>query len=83
MSDAGGWALAEAGVGWNDVHGFRLSFGDNALDLRFPGSSDGKEFTCNEGDPSSIPGSGKSLGEGNVYLLQYSGLKNPMDRGSW
>ena len=64
MSDAGGWALAEAGVGWNDVHGFRLSFGDNALDLRFPGSSDGKESACNAGDPGSIPGSARSPEKG-------------------
>ena len=38
----------------------------------FPGSSDGKESTCNAGDPSSIPGSGRSSGEGIGYLLQYS-----------
>ena len=30
-----------------------------------------------------IPGSGRSPGEGNGYLLQYSCLKNPMDRGAW
>ena len=36
------------------------------------GSSDSKESTCNAGDPDSIPGSGRSLGEGNGYPLQYS-----------
>ena len=41
--------------------------------LGFPGSSAGKEFTCNAGDPGLIPGPGSSPGEGIVYLLQYSG----------
>ena len=49
----------------------------------FPGGSDGKEFTCNAADPSSIPGSWRSPGEGNAYPLQYSCLENPMDRGAW
>ena len=38
----------------------------------FPGSSVGKESTCNAGDPSLIPGSGRSAGEGIVYPLQYA-----------
>ena len=38
----------------------------------FPDSSVGKEFACNAGDPGSIPGSGRSAGEGMGYLLQYS-----------
>ena len=38
----------------------------------FPDSSIGKESACNEGDPSSIPGSGRSTGEGIGYPLQYS-----------
>ena len=42
------------------------------LELGFPDSSVGKESTCNAGDPSSIPGMGRSLGEGIGYLLQYS-----------
>ena len=44
-----------------------------------PDSSVGKESTCNAGDPSSIPGSGRSPGEGKGYPLQYSGLENSMD----
>ena len=40
--------------------------------LGFPDSSVGKEFACNAGDPSSIPGSGRSAGEGTDYPLQYS-----------
>ena len=47
--------------------------------MGFPGSSVGKESTCNAGDPRSIPGSGRSAGEGNGYPLQYSGLENSMD----
>ena len=49
----------------------------------FPGGSDGKEFSCNAGDPGSISGSGRSPGGGNDYPLQYSCLENPMDRGAW
>ena len=51
----------------------------------FPGS-DVKEFACNEGatgDPGSIPGSGRALGEGTGNPLQYSCLENSMDRGAW
>ena len=48
-----------------------------------PGSSAGKESTCNAGDPSWIPGSGKSPGEGNGNPLQHSCLENSMDRGAW
>ena len=40
--------------------------------MSFPGSSVGKESTCNAGDPSSIPGSGRSPGAGITYPLQYS-----------
>ena len=43
----------------------------------FPGGSDGKESACSAGDPGSIPGSGRSPGEGKGNPLQYSCLKNP------
>ena len=43
--------------------------------------SDSKEFTYNAGDSSSIPGPGRSCGEGNSNPLQYSCLGNPIDRG--
>ena len=49
----------------------------------FPGGSDSKDFACNVGEPGSIPGSGRSPGEGNGNPLQYSCLGNPMDRGAW
>ena len=42
-----------------------------------------KKSACNVGDLSSIPGSGRSPGEGNGNPLQYSFLENPMDRGAW
>ena len=42
-----------------------------------------KESTCNAGDTGSIPGSGRSPGEGNGNPLQYSCLKIPMDKGAW
>ena len=43
----------------------------------------GKESAYNEGDSSSIPGLGRSSGDGNGYPLQYSCLENSMDRGAW
>ena len=45
------------------------------------GGSDGKVSACNAGDPGSIPGLGRSPGEGNGNPLQYSCLENSMDRG--
>ena len=49
----------------------------------FPRGSDGKECACNAGDLDSVPGSGKSPGEGNAYPLQDSCLESSMDRGAW
>ena len=49
----------------------------------FPGSSVSKESAHNAGDPGSIPGTGRSPGEGNDNPLQYSGLENSMVRGAW
>ena len=51
--------------------------------MDFPGGSDGEESACNAGDPASVTGLGRSPGEGNGYLLQYSCLENPMDTGAW
>ena len=45
----------------------------------FPGGSDGKESACNAGDPGSMPGSERSLGEGNGNPLRYSCLGKPME----
>ena len=49
--------------------------------MGFPGSSNGKEFACNARDLDSIPGSGRSPGEGHNYPFQHSCLENP--RGAW
>ena len=69
---------------------FRQNLFDNisiCLSSGFPGGSVGqkkkKKSACNAGGPGSIPGSGRSPGEGNGNPLQYSCLENPMDRGAW
>ena len=49
----------------------------------FPGGSEVKVSACNAGDLGSIPGSGRSPGEGNGNPLQYSCLEDPMERGAW
>ena len=49
--------------------------------MGFPGGSEVKASACNAGDLGSIPGLGRSPGEGNGNPLQYSCLENPMDRG--
>ena len=51
--------------------------------MGFPGDSEVKVSACNAGDLGSIPGSGRSPGEGNGNPLQYSCLENPMDGGAW
>ena len=65
-------------LGWpiNKKEGLTPSFG-------FPGGSEVKASASNAGDPGSIPGSGRSPGEGNGNPLQYSCLENPMDWGAW
>ena len=59
------------------------SWGFFLVCMGFPHSSVGKESACNAGDLGSIPGSGRSPGEGNGNSLQYSHLENPIDRGTW
>ena len=56
------------------------------LSMGLPQWLNGKESTCNAGatgDVGSVPGSGRSPGEGNGNPLQYSCLENPIDRGAW
>ena len=61
-----------------------LGFLSGCFNHRYrPCSSDSKESVCNAGDPGSIPGLGRSSGEGDGHPLQYSCLENPMDRGAW
>ena len=70
------WGLGRgnSGQGWGRV---------NTVHLDSPGGSDGKASACSTGDPVSIPGLGRSPGEGNGNPLQYPCLENPMDRGAW
>ena len=51
--------------------------------MGFPGGSDDKESVCNAEDLGSVPGSGRSPGEGHGNPLQCSCLENPTDRGAW
>ena len=62
---------------------FIFSFNTFYIGVGFPRSSVGKESACKAEDLSSIPGLGRSPGEGNDNPLQYSCLENPMDRGAW
>ena len=56
---------------------------DSVFKYNLLGGSDGKESVCNARDPGSIPGLGRSPGEGDGNPLQYSRLENSMDRGAW
>ena len=56
-----------------------VAFEYNLPELGFLGGSAGKKFACNAGDLGSIPGLGRSPGEGKGYLLQYSSLENSTD----
>ena len=58
----------------------KLTHVNNAWIIGCPGGSDGEECACSAGDPGSIPGFGRSPGEGNSNPLQYSCLKNTMDK---
>ena len=62
-------------------HWYHLS--DMISNHFLPGGSDGKMSAYNVGDLGSIPGLGKSSGEGNGNPLHYSRLENPVDRGAW
>ena len=82
------WGRAEASdltLPWNSGLAFYSGsfLLDGLLTEGFPGGSDGKESACKAGDTGLIPGSGRSLGEGNGRPLQISCLENPMDRGTW
>ena len=58
-------------------------FKKNLINTGLPCSSNSKQFACNAGQRDSIPGSGRSSGEGNGNPPQYSCLENPMDRVDW
>ena len=59
-----------------------VASGVYSLGAGFPGGSGGKASAYNAGDLGSIPGSGRSPGEGNGTPLQHSCLENPMDGGA-
>ena len=61
----------------------QLSSNSSKIRMGFPCSSVGKESACSAGDLDSVPGSGRSPGEGNGNPLQYSCLESSMDRGAW
>ena len=68
------------------VHGVAKSWtqlSDFTFTLGFPGSSEVKASASNAGDLGSIPGLGRSPGEGNGNPLQYYCLESPMDGGAW
>ena len=69
------------------VHKFsvqsKINFYMSTVVIDFPRGSDGKVSVYNAGDPGSIPGLGRSLGEGNGNPLQEYCLENPMDGGAW
>ena len=62
---------------WQDYHGI------TAGHLSFPGGAVVKNLPANAGHSGSVPGLGRSPGEGNGNPLQYSCLENPMDRAAW
>ena len=66
-----------------DLDGKEVQKGGDRCILGFPGGSDGKESACSVGDLGSIPGLGRSPGEGNGNPLQYPCLENLIDRGAW
>ena len=73
----------DRGAWWAAIYGAAQS--QTRLTWRSSSSTNlnGKEPACNAGDLGLIPGSGRSLREGNGCSLQYSCLENPMDRGAW
>ena len=75
--DREAWSAAIHGVAKSRTRLSNFTFTLLQVSLGFPGDSDGKESVCNEGDLGSIPGLGKSPGEGIGYPLQYSCLENP------
>ena len=81
------WPEALAAPGEVDLRAAQLNswpeFWPSHFFKGFPGGSGGKESACDVRDPGSIPGSGRSPGEGNGNPLQYYCLENLMDRGAW
>ena len=84
LSDLENRLMVTEGERW--VGGINQGVGINIYaqySMDFPGGSDDKASAYNVGDLDSIPGSGRSPGEGNGNPLQYSCLENPMDGETW
>ena len=81
------WPTREFPVHTLLMEGYNANSTDGNLkistEIKYPGGSDGKVSAYNTGDLGSIPGSGRSPGEGNGNPLQYSCLENSMDQGAW
>ena len=75
------WQTAKSQNEYTQYSCAGINFTVTILNEGFPGGSDGKASVCNAGDLGSIPGLGRSPGEGNGSPLQYSCLENPMDSG--
>ena len=79
VMDREAWHAADHGVTKNRTQLSDWTELNWCLIPSFPGSSAGKESACSAGHLGSIPGLGRSLGDGNSYPLQYSGLENSTD----
>ena len=65
-----------------DKHIYKTVPSFSYLPDHYPDSLVGKEFACDAEDPASVPGLGRSPGEGHDNPLEYSCLENPVDRGA-
>ena len=72
-----GWGWGVGGMWYTYAYSWLISW--YSRNLGFPSGSAGKESACNVGDLGSIPGLGRSPGEGKSYPLQYSVLENSRD----
>ena len=81
MGDSEGQEILACCSPWDGKESDTTEWLNNKNHLGFPNVSDGKGSTYNSGDPDSIPGLGRSTGEGNGNPLQYSCLGNPMTEG--
>ena len=80
--------VCKAFDGWSCVPSLLFTWGQIMVEVMkimkvFPGGSEGKVSAYNAGGPGSIPGSGRSPGEGNGNPLQFSCLENSIDGGAW
>ena len=80
--DRGAWWATVHWVAKSQTRLSDFTFTFTLIRFDFPGGSDGKASAYNSGDPGSIPGSGRSPGEGNGNPLHYSCLENLVDTGT-